>query len=368
MQIPFLDLRSQNLQYKEELVKSFESFLDSGWYILGEQVDEFEKQLASYVGVGFAIGVGNGLDALILIFRAYIEMGLLQKGDEIIVPANTYIATILSVTENDLIPVFVEPDINTYNLDPIQVKAAITSKTKAILSVHLYGLVSDMDVLQDIAKENSLLLIEDNAQAIGAKYKGHVTGSIGDVAAFSFYPGKNLGSLGDGGAITTHDKELTAVIKAIRNYGSEQKYYNTYKGVNSRLDEIQAGFLSLKLRYLDKENKQRRDIASKYCNEINNDFITLPKAPYVENHVWHLFVIRCEYRDKLIEYLKNKGIGTMCHYPVPPHKQEAYPEYNNYNLPLTEKIHREILSIPLYPLLSDQQVSYIIACINQFKL
>lgn len=368
MQIPFLDLRSQNLQYKEELVKSFTSFLDSGWYILGDQVDKFEKELASYTGVDYAIGVGNGLDALILLFRAYIEMGLLQKGDEVIVPANTYIASILSVTENDLVPVFVEPDVHTYNLDPSQVKASITSKTKAILTVHLYGLVSSIDELRNLTNENNLLLIEDNAQAIGAKYLGQSTGSIGDAAAFSFYPAKNLGSLGDGGAITTNNKELTAVIKAIRNYGSEHKYYNKYKGVNSRLDEIQAGFLMLKLKCLDKENKQRQKIASRYCSEIDNEFVTLPTTPQSENHVWHLFVIRCEHRDILVKYLNNKGIGTMCHYPVPPHKQEAYPEYNNYDLPITEKIHREVLSIPLYPLLSDQQVSYIIACINQFKL
>ncbi|TLX76897.1 DegT/DnrJ/EryC1/StrS family aminotransferase [Labilibacter sediminis] len=368
MHIPFLDLRSQNLQYKEEFEKSFESFLDSGWYILGEQVRSFENELAAYIGVKYAIGVGNGLDALTLIFRAYIEMGRLNKGDEVIVPANTYIATVLSITENGLVPVFVEPDINTYNLNPKTVEESITPKTKAVLNVHLYGLVSRIEDLQATCKKHKLLLIEDNAQAIGASHKGTKTGAMGDAAGFSFYPGKNLGALGDGGAVTTNDKQLADVIRTIANYGSEQKYYNKYKGVNSRLDELQAGFLSIKLKKLDEENLSRQRIAERYCSEIKNKHIILPSYEHTQANVWHLFVIRCEHREQLIEYLNHKGIGTMCHYPVPPHKQEAYCEYNKYELPITEKIHLEILSIPMYPLLDEEQVSYIIESINQFEL
>lgn len=367
MKIPFLDLHRQNLQYKQEYMKAFESFVDSGWYILGKEVERFEETLGNYVGIKNVIGVGNGLDALSLILRGYLELGKLQEGDEVIVPANTYIATVLSISENKLKPIFVEPDVNTFNLNPAEVERNITSRTKAILTVHLYGQVSGMDKLIDIAKRNDLLLIEDNAQAIGALCNGKQTGSLGDAAAFSFYPGKNLGALGDGGAVITDDEELAKVIKAIRNYGSEKKYHNTYKGVNSRLDEVQAAILNVKLKYLDKENELRRKIAQRYRTEIKNKSIILPQCISEESHVWHLFVIRCDKRQKLIDYLNEKGIGNMIHYPVAPHQQEAYVEYNHLSLPITEQLHREVLSLPMYPLLTNIEVDYIIENINNFE-
>jgi len=366
MHIPFLNLKRQNIQYKEELIKSFESVIDSGWYILGNNVSQFEDELANYIGADCAVGVANGLDALTLILRGYKELGVLIEGDEIIVPANTYIATILAVIENNLTPVFVEPDINTYNIDPIKVKEAINSKTKAILTVHLYGQITAIAELQQISKSHNLLLIEDNAQAIGAKYNEIKSGVLGDVAAFSFYPGKNLGAVGDAGAVVTNDKKLADIIRALGNYGSKEKYQNKYIGVNSRLDEVQAALLSVKLKYLDQENDKRKQIADIYLSNIKNEKIILPTVFDSNAHVWHLFVIRCKNRKEFIDYMSEKGIGTMCHYPIPPHKQEALVKYSSLKLPITEKIHNEVVSIPLYPTLEKAEIKYIIEAINKF--
>ncbi len=366
MYIPFLNLKKVNLQYEDELEKSFTKFLHSGWYILGEELNNFERKLSTYVGTKYAIGVGNGMSALVLIFRAYRELGRLQKGDEVIVPANTYIASILSILENDLKPVFVEPDSRTYNVDLKEVKKTITPKTKAILPVHLYGQICDVSELREIANDNNLLIVEDNAQAIGASFENRKTGSWGDAAAFSFYPGKNLGALGDGGAITTDDKELEQVVRAIRNYGSEEKYKNIYRGVNSRLDELQASLLNVKLDFLDEENEKRREIADIYLKEIVNDKVILPKIKARENHVWHLFVVQLKDRDGFVSYMKNKGINTMIHYPIPPHKQKALSEFSNLELPLTEHIHKHVVSIPLYPVLEKNEIEYIIQCINNY--
>ncbi len=367
MRVPFLDLKALNLQYKDEFKQVFDDFLESGWYILGDQVTLFEQKLTQYIGCEHAIGVGNGLDALSLILKGYIELGILEKGDEILLPANTFIATILSVTSNGLIPVFIEPDLITFNIKAEEIRKNITSKSKAIICVHLYGLVSDMDEIKEVAGKNNLLLLEDNAQAIGAEYNGLMTGVLGDAAAFSFYPGKNLGALGDGGAVTTSNKELADTIRALRNYGSEKKYYNQFKGVNSRLDELQASFLNVKLKYLDQENNRRKEIASKYLQGISHSEIKLPYCKQSENHVWHLFVIRCSRREELSAYLTEKGVGNMVHYPLAPNLQEAYKEYNHLNLPITQKIHNEVLSLPMYSLLKDEEVNYVIETINNFK-
>jgi len=365
--IKFLDLQKINAQYQNELKQVANEVIDSGWYLLGKRVQQFEKELAEYIGVKHAIGVGNGLDALRLILRAYIEMGILKKGDEIIVPANTYIATILAITDNDLTPIFVEPDINTYNLDISKIEATITSKTKAILLVHLYGRVCWSKALEQIAKKHQLKIIEDNAQAIGASWQEKKTGALGDATGFSFYPGKNLGSLGDSGAVTTNDKELATTIRALANYGSHKKYVNKYAGLNSRMDEIQAAFLSVKLKYLNQENQQRREVAEYYISNINNKAIILPQAPKNTNeHVWHLFVIRTKERAKLQNHLTANAIQSLIHYPIPPHKQEAYKEYNPLSFPITENIHEEILSLPMSSVMTDDGINKIISIINKF--
>ncbi len=366
MQIPFLNLKRQNIQYKEELLQSFESVIDSGWFILGDRVSQFEDSLAKYIGVNNAIGVGNGLDALTLIFRGYKELGILKTGDEIIVPANTYIATILSVIENNLTPIFVEPDITTFNLDPIKVKEAITSKTKAILTVHLYGQISGIEEIKKICQDNKLLLLEDNAQAIGAEFNGIKSGALGDAAAFSFYPGKNLGALGDAGAVTTNNTNLAKIIRALANYGSYEKYKNKYIGINSRLDEVQASLLEVKLKYLDVENDRRREIADIYLSKIKNEKIILPTVSDNKAHVWHLFVIRCNNQQEFIHHMNENGIGTMIHYPIPPHKQEALIKYSSLKLPITETIHNQVVSIPLYSTLKHTEIEYIIDIINKF--
>ncbi len=366
MQIPFLNLKRQNIQYKDEMMVAFESVIDSGWYILGKQVEKFEKSLAEYIGTQYAIGVGNGLDALTIILRGYKELGILKEGDEIIVPANTYIATILAIIENRLVPVLVEPDLSTYNINPTEVEKAINSKTKAILTVHLYGQVTAIDELKKITKLHKLLLIEDNAQAIGAEYNGIKTGAIGDAAAFSFYPGKNLGALGDAGAITTNDTKLTEVVKSIRNYGSAEKYKNKYIGVNSRLDEAQAAILNVKLNHLEKETNKRKEISDIYLSRIKNDNLVLPKITDEKSHVWHLFVIRTCFQEKFMDYMSSLGIGTMCHYPIPPHKQEALKDFSTLSLPITETLHNEVVSIPLYSTLNDNEIDYIIEAINKF--
>lgn len=367
--IKFLDLQKTNLQHEEEIKKVLHEVFRNGWYILGKEIDTFEKSLARYNGVENVIGVANGLDALRLIFRAYLELGIIEEGDEVIVPANTYIASILAITDNNLKPVLVEPDVKTYNLDIDKIEAKITQKTKAIMVVHLYGRVCWSDNMVALAKKYNLKIIEDNAQAIGATWNGIKTGALGDAAGFSFYPGKNLGAVGDAGAVATKDEKLAEVVRAIGNYGSKVKYINEYQGVNSRLDEIQAAVLNVKLKYLDLENQRRREIAAYYCNHTNNSSIILPQIPATAiEHVWHLFVIRHLDRDKLQKYLMAEGIQTLIHYPIPPHKQNAYAETDlgKLILPKTEELHNTVLSLPMSPVLNDGEVRYIVDIINKF--
>jgi dTDP-4-amino-4,6-dideoxygalactose transaminase len=364
--IKFLDLKKLNDRFEAEFIEATRRVVSSGWYIQGQELKAFENEFAQYCGVKHCIGVANGLDALILILRAYIEMGKLNEGDEIIVPANTYIATILAVTQNNLVPVLVEPSLDTYNIDLDKIESQITSKTKAIMVVHLYGQCADMQSITNLAKEHELLVIEDSAQAHGALYGDKRTGNLGDASGFSFYPGKNLGALGDAGAVTTNDDELAKNIRAIANYGSHKKYENIYKGVNSRLDEIQAAFLRIKLKALDADNAYRRRIADMYSSMIKNDKIILPNNLKAGSHVWHVFPIRCSERDQLQQYLLSNNIETIIHYPVPPHKQNAYKEWNNSSYPITEKIHSEILSLPISPVISGQEIEIIINTINKF--
>ncbi|MCU4156567.1 DegT/DnrJ/EryC1/StrS family aminotransferase [Carboxylicivirga sp. A043] len=368
MKIPFLNLKHINQAYQSRIEEAIRRVINSGWYLQGEENNRFESVLSEQIGCNYVVGTGNGLDALRLIFRAYIEMGLLKVGDEVIVPANTYIASILSISENGLIPVLVEPDIDTYNISPEKIGVSITNRTKAILVVHLYGLVCDMETISRIVKSKGLLLIEDNAQAIGAELNGRKTGNLSDAAAFSFYPGKNIGALGDAGAVTTNNPELANLIKALANYGSSKKYINKFKGINSRLDEIQAAILNLKLDDLNDITERRRTIARRYCNEIKNSNLVLPQWPRDKmKHSWHLYVIRSNYRDALMKFLSEKGIGSMIHYPTPPHKQEAYKEINNLSFPVTEEIHKTILSIPLHQCLSEKEIDFIIKALNEFK-
>ena len=366
--IKFLDLQGINKQYSDEIKNITNEVIDSGWYLLGDKVKKFENNLAKYVGTDYAIGCANGLDALRLIFRAYIEMGAIKEGDEVIVPANTYIASLLAITDNSLVPVLVEPNIVSYNLDIDKIEEAITSKTKAIMTVHLYGQISFNEELKKIAIKNNLKIIEDNAQAIGAKYKNLNSGNLGDAAGFSFYPGKNLGALGDSGAVTTNDKELAKIIRAIANYGSEVKYENKFSGLNSRMDEIQAGILSVKLKYLDNDNTKRKGIAQYYLNHINNPEIILPEIinGKSDSHVWHLFVIRTKRRDELKEYLEKNEVQTLIHYPIPPHKQKCYEKLNNLKFEITEKIHKEVLSLPISPILDENDMVRIVDLINKF--
>lgn len=367
--IKFLDLQKINAQYATELKQVAAEVIDSGWYLLGERVKEFEKNLAIFQEGGNAVAVANGLDALRLILKAYIELGIMQEGDEVIVPANTYIASVLAITDNKLVPVLIEPNLYTFNLDLSLIESKITSKTKAIMVVHLYGRVCWSLELETLAKKHNLKIIEDNAQAIGARWNGIRTGNLGDAAGFSFYPGKNLGALGDAGAVTCKDKELATTIRVIANYGSRQKYMNIFQGLNSRLDEIQAAVLDVKLKYIDEENERRRIIAERYCNEIVNEKILLPVLPKNrEQHVWHLFVIRSTEREKLQSYLAENEVQTLIHYPIPPHKQEAYKEMNSESYPITEKIHNEVLSLPISPVMSDEEVGVVINCINQFYI
>jgi dTDP-4-amino-4,6-dideoxygalactose transaminase len=364
--INFLDLKAINSRYQQELKDACARVIDSGWYIMGNELSQFETEFAAYCGSKHAIGVANGLDALILVLRAWKELGKLKAGDEVIVQANTYIASVLAITENDLVPVLVEPNTDTYNLDPESVKAAITPKTRAILPVHLYGQLSPMPELMAIAKEHGLLVLEDCAQAHGAEVKGKRAGNWGDAAGFSFYPGKNLGALGDAGAVTTNDDELAQTLKALRNYGSHKKYENLYQGVNSRLDEIQAAMLRVKLRHLTTETVRRQQIAKSYRRNISNPLIILPQVEEESAHVWHLFVVRCEMRETLYKYLSERGIQTLIHYPIPPHKQQAYSAYVNMSLPFTEMLHQQVLSIPLDPTIADEQIASIIAAMNEF--
>lgn len=365
--IKFLDLQKINLAYQSEIEERMLTTFRSGWYLLGKEVANFEQNLQKFVGSNHAIGVANGLDALRLIFRAYIELGIMKKGDEVIVPANTYIASLLALSDNGLIPVLVEPDINTFNIDIKKIQEKITPKTKAILIVHLYGQIVFSNELKDIATSYNLKIVEDNAQSIGAVFNGKQAGNLGDAAGFSFYPGKNLGALGDAGAVTCNDDVLAKTIRALANYGSNQKYVNIYQGLNSRLDEIHAAVLDVKLKYINAENSRRREIAEKYISEINNAKIIMPILPKsAENHVWHLFVIRTKERQALQDYLTENGIQTLIHYPIPPHKQEAYKEMNDFSLPITEMIHEEVLSLPISPVMTDKEVNVVIDVINKY--
>ena len=365
--IPFLNLKKNNEKYREELIDAFTCVIDSGRYILGEEVRAFEWEFGTYCGVKHAIGTGNGLDAITLIIRAYKELGIFKEGDEILVPANTYIATILSITENRLKPVLVEPDIRTYNLDATLLEKKVTSKTKAILTVHLYGKIGYSDEMGAIAKKHGLMIIEDSAQAHGAIYKGRKTGSLGDASGFSFYPSKPLGALGDAGIVTTNDSKLAKVVAALRNYGSREKYHNLSQGVNSRLDELQAALLRVKLRHLDDDNQKRRKIAQRYLREIRNKKLILPEEGTPEGHVWHLFVVRTEKRDALQKHLSKNGIETLIHYPVPPHKQPAFKDWNKKSYPITEEIHNTVLSLPLYSAMTKEEISIIIEACNSFS-
>jgi len=361
--LPFLDLKKINDQYYDLIAQAIDNVLKSGWYILGEAVTQFEQKFAAYCGTKYCVGVANGLDALSLIIRAY---GI-GEGDEVIVPSNTYIASILAVSANGATPVLVEPDINTYNIDPNNIEKYITDKTKAIMVVHLYGQSCEMGAINEIAQKYNLKVIEDCAQAHGAYFEMKKTGNLGNAAAFSFYPGKNLGALGDAGAVTTNDEELYNNIKALRNYGSHKKYENLYKGVNSRLDEMQAAILSVKLDFLDKENNHRRTIAQYYLENINNNKIVLPSVEHDSHHVWHVFVIRTEKRNALQKYMLDNGIQTMIHYPIPPHKQEAYKEWNDLSFEISEKIHREIISLPISPVMTLDEAKMVVEVINRYE-
>lgn len=369
--IPFLDLKQINSQFRSELIEACTRVIDSGWYIGGSELAHFENEFAKYCGSKHCIGVANGLDALILTLRAWKVLAKLNDGDEIIVAANTYIASILAITENNLIPVLVEPDEASFNLCPEKVKSAITPKTRAILPVHLYGQLADMPALLDIAKEYNLLVLEDSAQAHGASIDGRRAGNWGDASGFSFYPGKNLGALGDAGAITTNDDELAQTLRALRNYGSHEKYKNLYQGVNSRLDEIQAAMLNVKLKHLEEQTAHRRLIATMYMEGIKNPAITMP-LPHdtvtltLTKHVWHLFVVRCQDRDALQRHLERKGLQTLIHYPIPPHQQQAYPEWNALSFPLTEKIHQQVLSLPIGPTLTAEEAAQVVDACNSF--
>lgn len=361
--IKFLDLHKINERFRNEIDARIKGVLDSGWYLQGKENECFCRRFAAFCGTKYALGVANGLDALSLIIRGY-GWG---AGDEIVVPANTFIATILAISENGCTPVLVEPDIVTYNIDPDKIEAAITPRTKAIFVVHLYGQAVQMERIWAIARKYNLKIVEDAAQAHGAMYQGRRTGNLGDAAGFSFYPGKNLGAMGDAGGITTNDEELFERCKAIANYGSDRKYHHIYKGVNSRLDEIQAAILDVKLTHLDEDNARRRAIASRYRAEITNPLITLPQTYAEEAHVWHIFAVRTANREALINHIESSDIQTNIHYPTPPHKQGAYSEWAGQFYPITEKIHREVVSLPMSPELMDDEVSKVVAVVNEFK-
>ena len=364
MKVNFLSLSKINCRFDQEMVAAVKRVFDSGWYLLGSECDSFEQEYAQWCGVKHCIGCANGLDALKLIIQGY-GFG---SGDEIIAPANTYIASLIAISANGCTPVLVEPDINTYLINPDEIESRITVKTKAIMVVHLYGRVMDMSKIWDIAKRYNLKVIEDCAQSHGALFDSRKCGSLGDAGGFSFYPGKNLGCLGDGGCITTNDDELATVVRALRNYGSDVKYHFPYRGTNSRLDEIQAAFLRVKLPYLESDNAIRRGIAERYCAGITNKLVTLPQRPdNPEQCVWHVFPVRCVNRDAFQEYLTRNGIQTVIHYPIPPHKQPAYIEWHGLELPITEKIHDEIISLPISQVMSKDEVEAVISVVNAWK-
>ena len=370
--IKFLDLQKINAQYADELKEAASKVIDSGYYLMGEKLKTFESHLANFLHVDHAIGVANGLDALRLILKGYMELGLMKEGDEVLVPANTYIATILAITDNRLKPVLIEPDIQSYNVDISLIEKAITSRTRAIMIVHLYGRICWSNQLEEIAKKHHLKIIEDNAQAIGALWNDKRSGALGDAAGNSFYPGKNLGALGDAGAVTTNDAALAEVVRVLGNYGSKKKYINEYQGLNSRMDEMQAAFLDIKLKYVEAENRQRREVAACYCSNISNPLIVLPQSMHVNtiddlSQVWHLFVIRTSNRNVLQQYLSAKGIDTLIHYPIPPHQQLAYKVWNNLNFPITEKIHHEVLSLPISPVMLETETEKVVETINRYS-
>lgn len=365
--IKFLDLQKINASHADELKAAAAEVIDSGWYLQGKQNEKFETELREFTGSPYAVAVANGLDALRLILRAYIEMGIMQKGDEIIVPANTFIASILAITDNYLTPVLVEPSIDTYNIDIDKIEAAVTPRTRAVMVVHLYGRVVWSDKLEAIARRHGLKIIEDNAQSIGAEYKGTMTGNLGDAAGFSFYPGKNLGALGDSGAVTAKDPELACIVRALANYGSSKKYVFEYTGLNSRMDEIQAAFLRVKIRHLARENARRREIAEDYRRLISNPKIILPVRPEDPlEHTYHLFVVRTANRNELQKYLSDNNVQTLIHYPIPPHKQQCYKQWNNRSYPITELIHEQVLSLPISPVMTDDEVRMVVEAINKF--
>lgn len=367
MEIKFLDLQKINLEHQNEIEKYLTDVFRSGWYLLGERTKTFEENLSKYIGVKHSIGVANGLDALRLIIKAYKELGVFSDGDEIIVPANTYIASVLAITDNNLTPILVEPSLADFNLDIDKIEAAISEKTKAVMTVHLYGQTAYHEKLKEIALKHGLKIIEDNAQAIGAEFNGVKTGNLGDAAGFSFYPGKNLGALGDGGAVTTNDNVLAATVRALANYGSNKKYENAYKGLNSRLDELQAAILDVKLSYLDKDNEKRRTIAKRYITEIKNDKIILPSLPENDlRHVYHLFVIRTAKRTELQKFLSDNGVHSIIHYPIPPHQQECYKELNHLSFPITEQLSQEVLSLPISQVMTPEEVDHVIETLNRF--
>lgn len=367
MQIPFLDLKQINLRDYDEIIQAINKVIHSGWYIQGNFCKQFENNFADYCGTKYCIGVANGLDALILILRAYKELGIINANHEVIVPANTYIASILAISANNLIPVLVEPNLKNYLIDLDKIEAAVTSQTKAIMVVHLYGQVVPMDKIWRLAQKYDLKIIEDSAQAHGVYYQNKRSGNLSDASGFSFYPGKNLGAIGDGGAVTTNDKQLADTIRALGNYGSEIKYKNMYQGINSRLDELQAAILDVKLIQLDQDNAKRAIIATMYRKKIINPKIILPEVAHGEtSHVWHLFVIRTFNRNNLQNYLTERGITTVIHYPIPPHKQQAYLKWNNCSFPISEKIHKEVLSLPISPVQTIEQTLYIINTINNY--
>ena len=362
--VPFLSLKDVTALHNNEIQEAVLRVVNSGWYLQGEENKKFEEDYSAYIGTKYTVGCGNGLDALIWIFRAYVELGVMKPGDEVIVPANTYIASILAITENGLTPVLVEPSIDTYQIDDTKIESAITSKTKAILIVHLYGQCAYTEKIGELCKKYNLKLVEDNAQAHGCKFNGRHTGSLGDAAGHSFYPGKNLGALGDAGAVTTNDADLATAVRSLANYGSSRKYVFKYKGRNSRLDEIQAAVLDTKLKYLDEDNLRRREVAKYYIENIKNPKIILPKVKDWDSHVFHIFSVRCKHRDELQKYLTENGVQTVIHYPIPPHKQECYKEWNNLSFPITEKIHAEELSLPIGPVISIDDIKVVTQLLN----
>lgn len=364
--IKFLDLQKITQRYSAEIHEAVDRVINSGWYLQGKENERFEADYSAYIGTKYTIGVANGLDALIWIFRAYVEMGVMKRGDEVIVPANTYIASILAITENGLVPVLVEPDIRTYQIDDTRIEEAITSRTKAILIVHLYGQCAYTNRIGDICNKYNLKLVEDNAQAHGCRFQGQHTGSLGDAAGHSFYPGKNLGALGDAGAVTMNDEELAKTVRALANYGSSRKYVFQYTGRNSRLDEIQAAVLDVKLRHLDEDIALRKEIARYYIENIRHPQIITPQVEDWDANVFHIFPVRCEKRDELQKYLADNDIQTIIHYPIPPHKQECYREWNHCSFPVTEKIHAEELSLPMSPVMTQKEVEEVVRVLNAF--